>query len=44
MAARLGFWSGKKYYLNKMTLTDLVFAYVQYYAIAVYIVLGVAKG
>ena len=43
MAARLGFWSGKRYYLNKMTLTDLVFAYVQYYAIAVYIALGIAS-
>lgn len=41
MGARLGFWSDKKYYLNKMTLADLVLAYFQYYAIASYIVLGI---
>lgn len=43
MSARLGFWSGKQYYLNKMTLRDLVFAYIQYYAIAAYIVVGIAS-
>ncbi len=40
---RLGFWSGKKYFLNKMTLKELVAAYFQYYAISAYIVIGLAS-
>lgn len=43
MALKLGFWSNKSHYLNKMTLKQLVAAYFQYYAIQAYIVLGIAS-
>lgn len=37
-------WQGRKHYLNKMTLPELVRAYFAYHAIQVYIVLGIAGG
>lgn len=43
MAFKLGFWSNKSHYLNKMTLKELVVAYFQYYAIQAYIALGIAS-
>ncbi|GAB4137661.1 MAG: sterol desaturase family protein [Sphingomonadales bacterium] len=41
MAPKLGFWSNKSHYLNKMTLRQLVVAYFQYYAIQAYLLLAV---
>jgi len=39
--AWFGFWRKRQYYLNKMTLGQLVVAYFQYYAIQAYLLLGV---
>lgn len=41
MAIKLGFWSNKSHYLNRMTLKELVVAYFQYYAIQAYLALAV---
>lgn len=41
MAVKLGPWSGRKYFLNKMTLRDLVGAYFTHHAIMAYLVLAV---
>ena len=38
---RVGPWSGRKYFLDKMTFRDLVTAYFTYYAILVYLALAV---
>lgn len=42
MALKIGFWTEKTHYLNKMTFRQLVAAYFQYYAIQAYIALGIA--
>jgi len=34
---KIGFWSDREYYLDKMTLHELVVAFFQYYAIAAYL-------
>jgi sterol desaturase/sphingolipid hydroxylase (fatty acid hydroxylase superfamily) len=39
MAVQWGLWSGRKYFLNKMTLGELVVAYFSHYAIATYLAL-----
>ncbi|MSO73064.1 MAG: fatty acid hydroxylase family protein [Rhodospirillaceae bacterium] len=39
---KLGFWSDKAYYLDRMDLRGLTAAYFQYYAIAAYIVVAAA--
>jgi len=39
--AKLGFWSNRSHYLDKMTLRELIVAYFQYYAIQAYILLAV---
>lgn len=39
MSALNGFWGGRKYYLNRMSLGELIAAYFQYPAIQAYIVL-----
>lgn len=41
MPFKYGFWSNREYHLNKMTLKELVAAYFQYYAIQVYILVGI---
>jgi len=41
MALKVGFWSNKSHYLNRMTLNQLVVAYFQYYAIQAYLLLAV---
>ncbi|MEM9880619.1 MAG: sterol desaturase family protein [Pseudomonadota bacterium] len=41
MALKVGFWSDKSHYLNRMTFRQLVVAYFQYYAIQAYLLLGV---
>lgn len=38
--AKIGFWSNRSHYLDKMTMRDLVVAYFQYYAIQAYLVAG----
>ncbi|RME64232.1 MAG: fatty acid hydroxylase family protein [Alphaproteobacteria bacterium] len=43
VAPKIGFWSNKSHYLNKMTLRQLVVAYFQYYAIQVYLLLAAAS-
>ena len=43
MAIRWGPWSGRKYFLNKMTLGELVVAYFTYHAILTYLVLIAAS-
>lgn len=40
MSPAIGPWSGRKYFLDKMTLRDLVIAYFTYYAILVYLLLA----
>ncbi|MEO0410606.1 MAG: sterol desaturase family protein [Pseudomonadota bacterium] len=40
MALKLGFWSNKSHYLNRMTLNQLIVAYFQYYAIQAYLLLA----
>ncbi|MEM7570257.1 MAG: sterol desaturase family protein [Pseudomonadota bacterium] len=40
MALKVGFWSNKSHYLNRMTFRQLVVAYFQYYAIQAYLVLA----
>ena len=42
MSVKKGFWSERRYHLDKMTLRELVIAYFQYYAIQIYIVVGIA--
>ena len=44
MPAKLGFWSNRSHYLDKMTLRELVVAYFQYYAIQAYILLAIVAG
>ncbi len=39
---KLGVWSGRKYFLDKMSLGELVKAYFTYYAILVYLLLALA--
>ena len=39
---KLGVWSGRKYFLDKMSLGELVKAYFTYYAILVYLLLAAA--
>jgi len=41
---RIGFWSNRSHYLDKMTLRELVIAYFQYYAIQAYILLALVSG
>lgn len=43
MALKLGFWTQRTHYLNKMTLKQLVVAYFQYYAIQAYLALAVVS-
>ncbi|HLS68207.1 MAG TPA: sterol desaturase family protein [Kiloniellales bacterium] len=40
MRPAIGPWSGRKYFLDKMTLRDLVVAYFTYYGILVYLLLA----
>lgn len=40
MRPAIGPWSGRKYFLDKMTLRDLVIAYFTYYGIIVYLLLA----
>lgn len=40
---RLGPWHARKYFLDKMTLQELVWAYLTYYAIQVYLVVCVVS-
>lgn len=40
MSAKIGPWAGRKYFLDKMTLRDLVIAYFTYYAIMAYLLLA----
>ncbi len=40
MAPRFGVWAGRQYFLDKMTLRDLVRAYFTYYAILAYLALA----
>lgn len=40
VAPKLGFWSNKSHYLNKMSLAQLIAAYFQYYAIQAYLLLA----
>ena len=42
MRPAIGPWSGRKYFLDKMTLRDLVIAYFTYYGILVYLLLATA--
>ncbi len=42
MGLKIGFWSDKEYYLDRMDLSGLAEAYFQYYAIAAYIVVAIA--
>lgn len=42
MSTNAGFWKTRKYHLDKMTLGELNKAYFQYYAIQIYIVVGIA--
>lgn len=44
MPFKLGFWSNKTHYLNRMTFKELVVAYFQYYAIQAYLLLAVVTG
>lgn len=44
MLAKIGFWSNRSHYLNKMTLRELILAYFQYYAIQAYILLALVSG
>jgi sterol desaturase/sphingolipid hydroxylase (fatty acid hydroxylase superfamily) len=44
MLARFGPWAGRKYFLDKMTLRDLVIAYFTHYSIQVYLALAIAAG
>lgn len=41
MGTRWGVWSGRKYFLDKMNLHELVVAYLTYYAILAYLALAV---
>ena len=41
VAVRLGPWAGRKYFLDKMTLGELVQAYFTHYAIMSYLALSV---
>jgi len=41
---KIGFWSNRSHYLDKMTLRELVIAYFQYYAIQAYILLALLAG
>ncbi len=41
---KLGFWSEKEYFLDRMNLAELTAAYFQYYAIAAYIAISLATG
>lgn len=43
-SVRFGPWAGRKYFLDKMTMRDLVGAYFTHYAIMAYLVLSVATG
>ncbi len=40
MSTKAGFWKERKYHLDKMTLKELYIAYFQYYAIQIYILVG----
>ena len=40
MRPAIGPWAGRKYFLDKMTLRDLVVAYFTYYGILVYLLLA----
>ncbi len=40
MAPRFGFWAGRQYNLSRMTMRDLVLAYVSHYAVAAYFALA----
>ena len=39
MAGPFGLWSGRRYFLNKMTLRELIVAYFTHHSILTYIVL-----
>ena len=39
MAIGLNLWAGRKYYLNKMTLRELLFAYFTHHSILIYLAL-----
>ncbi|MDX2224365.1 MAG: sterol desaturase family protein [Rhodospirillaceae bacterium] len=41
---KIGFWSDKDYFLDRMNLRQLTAAYFQYYAIAAYILVALATG
>ena len=43
MAGHIGPWSGRKYFLNKMTLRELVVAYFTHHSILTYLVLITAS-
>ena len=43
MAGRLGPWSGRRYFLNKMTLGELIVAYFTHHSILAYLALIAAS-
>lgn len=43
MAAKIGFWRKRSHHLDKMTLRELVIAYLQYYAIQAYFLLALVS-